>query len=409
MRRHQSTIRLLFGLLAVVTGGLLHAAESDLYLPVSRDSVFIRDLLQRPITANPRDTRIAATLLHRTGNHEESTALDRFEKRRLLARFLGEEFEFSGTVGQAIEAESAAEAFENVISRALALVTIEYAAPGTISSTPESGQPGRDVQMPMVIRHTLHVPATAVGIAIGRTTVQGRPQPYYLFLTCKPANAAAFAPGISHPAMCTGRAEREGSELAIKALLERQIPEPLPANSFMSDEADLFDDFLRINDKSAFAAAAMAATTALASARCEDLGNCEEVARERASARRQAARPSVLTALTIAAALLAGFAARRTPARTSTGWWVDTLSILVIAVSILMFVVMFKVTTPGLGLEGVVYFTFLLFGLLPHLVVVGFIGAAIARGGATRLRVFALSLGLLAPALVWLGIFAFAS
>ncbi len=409
MRRNpQSTTRLFCGLLALFIGGLLHAAEPE-HLQVSRDSAFIQRLLQGPITTNPQDTRIAALILFRTGNDKDAAALTQFEKRRLLARFLGEQFEFSGTVGQAIEAESAAEPLEKGVSRALASVTIEYASPDSIppGTTAESELSGNDIQMPMAIRHSLQVPASTVGIQIENPD-GGRSQPYYLFLTCKPVDAQVFAPGVSQPAVCAGRAERKGGDLAIKALLERQIPAPLPAYSFMTREADLYDNFLRVNDERGFAAASAAATRMLASARCEDLGNCEEVAKARTAARWQAARPGVLAALTIATFLLAAFAGIRTPARTSTGWFVNSLSILVIAASILAIVIMFDATAPDLGLEGFVHFAVLFYGLVPHLVAVGVIAASLSGGRATRLRMFAVTLGLLTPLVVWLSILAFA-
>jgi hypothetical protein len=400
--------RLFFSLFALVTGGLAHAAEPDTITHVSRDSVFIQRLLQQPVSANHDGVRIDALVLYRTGNLKDGDALDAFVKRRLLAKILGEPFEFSGTLAQAIESERTAEPIKHVVARALASVTIEYASP---DAAPTRITPGT-IEFPMVIRHSLHASATKVGLQIGNT-VLGRPQPYYLFLTCRPARATAFDPGVPQPALCKTSDRREGDDLAVQALLERRIPSPLPASSFMSREADLYAGHFRINDEAGSAAILAAASGRLAAAPCEDLGNCEQVAEVRAAARRAAARPGVLIALAIAAFVLAGFAASRVRSRERTGWFIRCLSVLVILLSMLAFAVMFPLTAPGLGLglglEGYLYAVFLVFGLAPHLVCVGIIGVSVARRGATPLKTFALSLGLLAPPIVWIGIGAFSA
>jgi len=404
MRGIKPTTCFFFGLFAFLTGGLLHAAGEGTDPPqISRDSVFIQRLLQQPITADREEARIAALVLYRTGNVKDGEALDEFEKRRLLAKYLGEPFEFSGTLAQAIESERTAEPIKRVVARALASVTIEYASPDGAAPriTPDS------IEFPMVIRHSLHASATTVGFQIGKTEL-GKPVPYYLFLTCQPTGRKAFDPGVSQPASCKASDRREGTDLGIQALLERRIPAPLQAYSFMSRDADIYGDFFRINDEARSAAMLAAVSGKLAAAPCEDLGNCEQLAKARTAARWAAARPGVLIALTIGAFLLAGFAASRLPPRKSTGWFVNCLSVLVIFISMLALAVMFPVTAPGLGLEGYLYFAFLIYGLLPHLVCLGIIGASVAGGGATRLRAFALTLGLLTPAIVWVGVVAFA-
>jgi hypothetical protein len=395
--------RILFGLFAFLTGELLQAAGPGTDPQVSRDSVFIQRLLQQPVTDDSEDARIAALVLYRTRNVKDGEALEGFEKRRLLARYLGEPFEFSGTRAQAIESERTAEPIKHVVARALASVIIEYASPDGAAAriTPDS------IELPMVVRHSLHASATTVGLQIGKTEL-GRPDPYYLFLTCTPVGAKAFDPGVAQPALCKVADRREGTDLGIQALLEGRIPSPLPAYSFMSRDADLYGDYFRINDEARSAAMLAAASSQLAAAPCEDLGNCEQLAKSRATARWAAARPGILIALTIAAFLLAGFAASRLPPRKSTGWFVNCLSVLVIFVCVLALAVMFPVTAPGLGLEGFIYFAFLIYGLLPHLVCLGIIGSSVAGGGATRLRAFALTLGLLTPPIVWIGIVAFA-
>jgi hypothetical protein len=180
MRRINSRSRLFIGLFAVLAGGVLRAAGPDAYPQVSRDSVFIQRLLQQPVSANRQDTRVATLVLYRTGNEKDGTALDQFEKRRLLAKFLGEPFEFTGTLAQAIGAESTAEPLKQSVARALESVTVHYASPDTIppQPTPESRMLGNGIwatgptndaiQMPMVIHHTLKVPATTIGIQIGK-------------------------------------------------------------------------------------------------------------------------------------------------------------------------------------------------------------------------------------------------
>jgi hypothetical protein len=392
----------LFGLFAVLAGGPLHAAGPDTDSQVSRDSVFIQRLLQQPITPRREDTHIAALVLYRTGNVKDGEALDEFEKRRLLAKFLGEPFESSGSLAQVIEAERTAEPIKQVVARALRSVIVSYASPNNPAPrvTPDS------FEIPMLVRHTLHASAITVGVQIG-TSDQRKPEPYYLFLTCRPTDAKVFDPDASHSALCRASDSREGTELGARALLERRIPAPLPVYSFMSREADLYGDYFRINDEARSAAMLAAASGKVAAAPCEDLGNCEQRAKGRAAARWAAARPGVLIAATIAGFLLAGFAASRVPPRTSTGWFANALSVLVIFVSLLALVVMFPVTAPGLGLEGILYAGFFVFGLVPHLVCVGIIGASMAGEGATRLRVFALTFGLITPALVWAAIVAF--
>jgi hypothetical protein len=281
---------------------------------------------------------------------------------------------------------------------------VDYAPPDSpgLRATPDS------IEIPMVIRHSLRASATSVGVQVGKTGLNGQ-QTYYLFLTCRPTDALVFDPGVSQPAMCKGSERREGTDLAIRALLERRVPSPLPAYSFMSREADLYGDYFRINDDARAAAMRAAASSRLTGARCKDLGNCEQVSKARAAARLAAARPGVLTALAIAVFVLASFTAHRVPASNRTGWFVSALSVFVILTSVAAIAVMFPATAPGLGLEGFLYYGFLIFGLVPYLTCVGIIGASMSGGGATRLKAFALALGLLTPVAVWGSIVVFAT
>jgi hypothetical protein len=395
MRGIEST-RCYFALLALLAGGLLHAAGVDVATQASRDSAFIQRLLHQTVGADHRSTRIATFVLYRTGNIEDGKALEKFDARRLLAKFLGQPFEFSGTIGQAIEAEHAAEPLEVAVHRALAAVRIDFASPAGTAPELTSGS----IQLPMTISHTLRVPLTQVGMQIGKTQL-GKPQPYYLFLTCKPAAGPIFAPGPPQRALCSGHEERAGTELALQALTNHDLPSPLPAYSFFTHEADAFDRFLRFNEQEDRALVDVAAGK-VRSASCEDLGNCQAVGKMRAAQRWHASRRPVLAALAVIVLLLAVFAASRVPSRKSSGWFFDTLSILVIAVSALAIAIIFPVTAPDLGLEGFIYIGFYIYGLLPHLAMVSIVAASLGGGGATRLRAFAVTLGALTPLLVLL-------
>src|SRR5688572_8134208 len=158
MRGIKPMERLFFGLFAFFTGELVLAASPETTSQVSLDSVFIQRMLQQPVTTDSESTRIAALILFRTGNIKDGEALDEFEKRRLLARYLGEPFDFSGTLAQAIESEHTAEPIKQVVARALGSVMVDYAPPDSpgLRATPDS------IEIPMVIRHSLRASATSV-------------------------------------------------------------------------------------------------------------------------------------------------------------------------------------------------------------------------------------------------------
>jgi hypothetical protein len=84
------------------------------------------------------------------------------------------------------------------------------------------------------------------------------------------------------------------------------------------------------------------------------------------------------------------------------------LSTLVIAVSVIALAIMFPATAPDLGFDAYLYYGFYIYVVLPHLALVGIIAMSLIGGTASRLRVFAVTLGGLTPVLVWLSVVSYA-
>jgi hypothetical protein len=100
------------------------------YDPIPRadlQSPLIQRLLSSPL-GDERAANRAQALLVLSDNHNEGETLRLFLQRRALKHVLGESFEFSGSVAEAVAAEKTdPEKFRSLVERALETVAIEYA------------------------------------------------------------------------------------------------------------------------------------------------------------------------------------------------------------------------------------------------------------------------------------------
>lgn len=385
-------------------------SPTDPIPPAYPDSPLIQRLMASPLGDERAANRAQALLVLSWHARDEGETLRLFLQRRALHRVLGRGPEFSGTVAEAIATERAdPEKFQTFIERALGAVVIDYAPPKAMAPqpSPEAKHAGNGIwvqtdqhqryvlHMPVVIRHSLKEPASEVDLQIGATK-GGGPDPYYLYLQCKPQGRADFAPGLAQPALCMGR-ERIAMNMdgVVEALAKGEAR--LQTGRVAVSSGDFFKWYFR----RAADDAANEARRILQGASCRERGTCAEEEKRAAAKAVVERRPRLFGALALALLVIAGAAAAAVRPRETTGVWLGLVAAFVVATSLIALAATWGLLHPGVGYEGFLYAILVYYMAIPHAAAVLILAAVAAGGGVTRLRAFALTLGLLAPALIW--------
>lgn len=377
--------------------------------PAYPDSPLIQRLMASPLGEGRDASRAQSLLVLSWHARAEGETLRLFLQRRALKRVLGERLEVSGTVSDAIAAERAdAEKFQAFIERALGTVVIDYAPRKAISPqpSPEARRVGNGIwvqtdqhdrfvlHMPVVIRNGLQEAASEVDLQIGATE-GGGPKPYYLYLQCKPQDRPDFPPGLPQPALCTGR-ERVAMNMdgVVGALGKREAR--LQTARVAIRSGDFFKWYFRQTEDNASGEA----KSILQGASCRDRGTCAEEEKQAAQKAKTQGRPHIFGGLALGLLVIAGAAAASVRPRQSVGVWAGLVAAFLVATSLAGLVAMWALLRPGVGYEGFLYAMLIYYMAIPHGLAVIVLASAVADGRVTRFRAFALTLGLLAPALV---------
>jgi hypothetical protein len=382
------------------------------YDPIPRadlQSPLIQRLLSSPL-GDERAANRAQALLVLSDNHNEGETLRLFLQRRALKHVLGESFEFSGSVAEAVAAEKTdPEKFRSLVERALETVAIEYAPKKTMppQPSPEAKHVGNGIwvetdaheryvlHMPVVIRNGLKEAAREVNLQIGETE-GGGPKPHYLYLQCKPQGRSDFPPGVAQSALCSGR-ERIAMNMegAVNALVKREAR--LQTGRVAVSSGAFFKWYFHRPKSDAVGEA----KAVLQGSGCRERGTCPEEEKKTAEKLKSERRPHVFGGLVLAALVIAGAIAASVRPRTLEGVFPGIVAGFLLATSLVALVSMWALLRPGVGYEGFLYAIAMYYMAIPHGIGLIVLGSAVANSGATRFRAFALTLALLAPALIF--------
>jgi hypothetical protein len=367
------------------------AADQMLAMP---DSPFVHELLGRPFPTTQYRVEEAIRLLLFSGNTSEADVLRRVQGRAALPRLVGDTPpRLTGTIGEVISAErNTSQPLVTATQAVIDRIVAGYPPGGANASAVTDANVPTHGRLSATLRVTngLEVPVTNIlflaGLPAGPTH-----SARMTGLRCRPQSP--IAPHAVVDIVCDGGNTMDDIALAVEALRTRAR---LPVHSVDAPGLQILaaQPIVSSREDKGLDQAVMAR---LASLTCEQKGMCKEIARAQRRKWKEERGPAMVAWLTAAVALASALVATRRRRGDREAVPGAILSVALVAFSCFIAgtaALLLKNDTAGmLGLVGVYY------GALPFLVALVTVGATVAFGRRTALRLFAVTFALLSSAL----------